>query len=66
MEAPVLVLEGLTLEHFHRKNSPGIFQIRDVDVSCCITGKANIKHSKGNKERRSQDSLHFPFWYAII
>lgn len=59
------LLHCLTLKYFHRKNSPGVFQIRDVNVSSCITGKTNIKHSKGSKEKRSQDSLHFLFWYNI-
>lgn len=32
----------LTLKNFHREDSPGIFQVGNVNIASCITGQANV------------------------
>lgn len=42
----------LTLKNFHREDSPGIFQVGNVNIASCITGQANVQNPGKEKNKR--------------
>lgn len=44
----------LTLQHFHREDSPGIFQVGNVNIASCIAGQANVQNPRKEKKKKKR------------
>jgi hypothetical protein len=40
------------LKNFHGEDSPGIFQVGNINIASCITGQANVQNPKKLKKKK--------------
>lgn len=44
------------MKNFHGQNSPGVFQVGNINIASCITGQTNVQNPK-KKKRKKNESL---------
>lgn len=51
------VSHQLTLQNFHRENSPGVFQVGDVNIASCVAGQANVQNPGREKTNTTRGKV---------
>lgn len=60
-----------TLEDLHGQDGPGVLQVGDVQVACCVAGQANVEHPEGHNNisdahKQASDSVHSNALHSLL